>query len=155
MGWQTYTTWCIFFCLTLVMFAVISISTSGINLTTNLAKEFQILSLVWVIYRAVVLTGFFICLVIILLSWTWAIQRQWTYGSEMPDLVSIFTYLCFVFLVTVVGVGVKYIPLAFKTRARHIEYQNYLEFEESQNQREEDSFIRDNRKTSISGMDIA
>jgi hypothetical protein len=45
--------------------------------------------------------------------------------------------------------------MAFKTRARHIEYQNYLEFEESQNQIEEDSFIRDNRKTSISVIDIA
>jgi hypothetical protein len=154
MGWQSYTTWCIFYCSTLVMFAVISISTSGINLTTNLAKEFQILSLVWVIYRAVVLCGFFICLVMILLSWTWAIQRQWTYGSEVPDLVSIFTYLCFLSLVTVVGVGVKYIPLAFKTRARHIEYQNYLELEESEYVRERDSFERD-RKTSISGMDIA
>jgi formate hydrogenlyase subunit 3/multisubunit Na+/H+ antiporter MnhD subunit len=135
------------------MFAVISISTSGINLTTNLAKEFQILSLVWVIYRAVVLCGFFICLVMILLSWTWAIQRQWTYGSEVPDLVSIFTYLCFLSLVAVVGVGVKYIPLAFKTRARHIEYQNYLELEESEYVRERDRFERD-RKTSISGMDI-
>lgn len=154
MGWKCYTTWCIFFCSTLVMFAVISISTSGINLTTNLAKEFQILSLVWVIYRAMVLCGFFICLVIILLGWTWAIQRQWTYGSEVPDMVSVFTYLCFLSLVAIVGVGVKYIPLAFKTRARHIEYQNYLELKEGQYVRESESFDRD-RNISMSGMDIA
>ena len=92
------------------------------------------------------LSGFLVCLVTVLGAWTWAIQRQFTYGQETPDLISVFFYVVFVSLVTIVAMGVKYIPLSFRTRARHLEYQNYLELEA-----QKDSYMIANH-TSIDGM---
>ena len=68
--------------------------------------------------------------IIVFVAWSWAIQRQWSYGPSGPDLMSVFVYLWFSGVCFVIGCGVGYIRVFWKARADYIEYRNYLLFDE-------------------------